>query len=339
MGNQKSSDELAVALRVRVVREVAVPGNQINYLIQQSSALHSGINNFDKSRKAFMQTLLTEGAENLESGTLASTAGEIEEKYKQYVSNAELENEKAKDELEKLKSKVATLKEESGKVLAQIKEDVLAEKYGRGELIFTPEGLLRRIVGRIARLNESMDPVYAIVLGESDKHEASITEVAWLCENSDQHPPLFFVDIKLMPLNENELSSICWENDNYQLLVKNIPENQIVWPVGSVFRLGKSSMRELYLISRGGEKADVIRIEKSTYPHWKIEILGRTICNKENLKALCQWGGYNNSPVDLEAVPQDYYSSLNMMEWHLFRKYPGVMIEMPQWEGERLPIS
>lgn len=338
MKNEKSNDELARELRVRLIREVAVPGSRITILGQQTSGLHNKISNPDESRKTFLQALLTECGACIEDGTLASTSKAIEKKYKQYIINTGLENEKAKDELEKLRSKKAVLETTAEGVLAEISRDVLAEMYGRGELILTPKGL-QRIIGRIACLKESTDPVYGIILGESDKHKATITEIAWLCENSDQHPPLFFVDIKLMPLDEEELSRICWENDDYELLVKNIPEDQIVWPSGSVFQLNKRSSRESYLISQGNERMGVVRIERLTYPHRKVEILGSVVRNKENLKALRGWGGYNEVPVELEDASRDYNSLLSTIEWHLFRKYPGVIFEMPQWEGERFPIS
>lgn len=338
MSKDKSSDELASELRIRVVREVVVQVSQINILEQQASGLHSEINDFNKDKKAFLKTLLKEHADYLENGTPVSTPGTVEEKYKQYIVDAEKRNEKAKAELVKLNSDIAVLKMATEGVLDQIKRDVLAERYGRGELILRPEGL-RRIVGRIMYLNESTDPVYGIIVGKSDKHEASITEIAWLCENSDQHPPLFFVDSNLMPLNEEELKKLCWENHDYKLLVKNIPEDQIVWNSGWVCCLDKSLSYETYVIPRINDCMYVVQIEKSTYPHWKAEVLGKAVRNKENLKALLGWGGYHKAPVELEDVPHEHNWNLNIMEWYIFKRYPGVILEMPQWEGERLSIS
>lgn len=232
MNENKSTDALARELRVRLVREFAAIGLQINILNQQASGLHSNISDFDNNRKAFLQTLLTECSDHLEKGTFTDTAAIIDEKYKQYLASAEMKNKKAKEKLDKLQPMTAFLKTAAEDALAQIAEDVLAEKYGRGELFLTKDGP-QRIIGRIVDLNESADPAMGIVLGKSEKFKASVREITWMCENLDrQQPPLFFVDIELMPLNEEELSRICWDNEDYELLTKNIPDDQFVWQSG-----------------------------------------------------------------------------------------------------------
>jgi len=50
------------------------------------------------------------------------------------------------------------------------------------------------------------------------------------------------------------------------------------------------------------------------------------------------WAGYNNAPIELEEVPQENNWNLNIMEWYLFKRYPGIILEMPQWEGERFSM-
>lgn len=333
MNENKSTDELARELRVRLVREFAAIGLQINILDQQASGLHSNINDFDTNRKIFLQTLLTECSDHLEKGTFTDTAVIINEKYKQYLASAEMKNKKAKEKLEKLQPMTAFLKTAAEDALAQIAEEVLAEKYGRGELFLTKDGP-QRIIGRIVDLNESVDPAMGIVLGKSKKFKASVREITWMCENLDrQQPPLFFVDIELMPLNEEELSRICWDNEDYELLTKNIPDDQFVWQSGSIFCIAKSSMYEVYLISRDNENINVVRVEKCGFPNWKIEVLGKVACNKDNLRALCNWGGYNNPPVELEDASLDWGIILSHIDQHLSRKYPGVILEKPQLEN------
>ena len=328
---EKSSNELARELRIRLVCEVAVLGRQVGNLNQKTNGLHSEINDFDKDRKTFLQTLLTECSDHLEKGTFRDASGEVEEKYKQYVASAEIKNEKAKAEVENLQSRITVLEKEVDEALARICEDVLAEKYGRGELILTKDGL-QRIIGRISDINESMTSATGITLGKSNKCKATMQEIAWMCENPDQYPPLFFVDIAMMPLNEDELSRICWENEDYKILIKNIPEDNIVWQIGSVFYINRNLSHEVYLIPLDKENVNVVRVNKFNYPNWQIEVLGKVIRNKDNLQALGNWGGYNKVPIELEDASCDYNVVLGKMDLHLSQKYPGIILKKPQIE-------
>lgn len=337
MSTEKTNDELARELRVKLVREVAVLASQADALCKRASCLGNNLSGIDQAKKKFLESLGAECIGFIEKKMLGISFMEIEDKYINYIEESAESYARDKKEIAELTEEFTILNRRADDARQLISQDVLVEKYGRGELILRPEGL-RRIVGRITYLNESTDPVYGIVLGKSDKIKASISEIAWLCENSDQHPPLFFVDIDLMPLNEEELKKICWENHDYKLLVKNIPEDQIVWNTDWVCCLNKNLSYEVYVIPRSDEHMFIVKIEKFAYPYWKVEVLGRAVRSKESLKILMDWAGYNKAPIELEEVPNENNWNLNIMEWYLFKRYPGIILEMPQWEGERLSM-
>ena len=155
---------LALDLRIRLVREVAAPDFQMKLLDQQVQVISGEMAAISgESHKIFLQSFGEECISNAQQGMLVISAMELEEKYQQHVDSGAEHFKELNEKRIELEKQSSQLHRETRAALNSIVEDVLKEKYGRGELTVTREGVVR-IIGRIDDLEE----LRSLCLGNDD---------------------------------------------------------------------------------------------------------------------------------------------------------------------------
>ncbi|HBI51034.1 MAG TPA: hypothetical protein DDY21_04275 [Candidatus Moranbacteria bacterium] len=330
---EKTANELVRELRVRLVREVAMPNRQSTFLSQKRDAIKSVIESFDSENKKFREYLSAELMNNLEKTTLRSFIVIAEKEYADYIIKSAEKHFKSEKEVEELTAKIRQLKRDAADALIRIKNDVLAKKYGCGEPELSSTGLVR-IVGFIDDFNEIANRP-GISIDDNGRCSTDAEQVSYLCENQHNQPPLFYIDIKAMPLKEEEAKALCRGNDDFQLLVKYIPSKYIPWDLNSIYCLYRTSFAEIYAVCVHPQECVIVNVEIECYPRRIFRQLGKLNVDIPSFIDVSYW--MNIASGDCiktfgSVSESEQAMALSMMAHHICDKHPGLIIEMPQLE-------
>jgi hypothetical protein len=329
----ENKDKLARDLRVRLVREVAEPGFGAILLEQQIQCINDEINRIDTERKEFLETLSVECVACIEKEMLGISFMEIEEKYQKYVNVTSANILTLKKALEEKEEEKKAFNRTAHDALMRIAADVIAEKYGRGEIKLTQRGI-ERIIGRIEELEETTHQL-GINLNFSQHWNIGVRQVAQMCENQKQQPPIFHLDIRVMPMTKEEATSLCREQDDFQLLFKHIPDEYFFWGLNAIYCLYRNPIVETYAICVHERECVIVRVEIKSYPRRVITQLGKLEANLTTFADAHYWSDISDercSKVFGSVSDSEQALAFSMMAHHICDNTPGLYVNMPQLE-------
>ena len=135
---------------------------------------------------------------------------EIEQEYAKYVEETSAKKMSLESEIAKVNEEIRRLNKAAYDGLNVVRDNVLGGKYGYGELKSTSNGL-QRVIGLISDFNETSHQL-GITLNSPDRLTISASQVAQMCEDPHSPPPLFYVDVRLMPISRKEAEKFCFNN-------------------------------------------------------------------------------------------------------------------------------